>query len=58
LRRYIEVVKTLLNKGQSININKARTADGATPLYAASVMGHVGVVEVLLAKAGFPNPKP
>ena len=39
----------LLGKA-GIDVNLARTADGATPLFVASQQGHPGVVELLLSK--------
>ena len=40
------------DRGTTIDVNKAQTADGATPLFVACSNGHVGVVRQLLAHPG------
>jgi ankyrin repeat protein len=62
-RGHAEIVRMLLESddagggagGGMIDVNIARSTDGATPLYAACMLGHTDVVEIMLALGNPPR---
>lgn len=52
---YVDVVKCLIEKGNA-NVNVLGLG-GCTPLYAAAVFGHIGVIKYLLQKGADPDLK-
>ena len=51
LQGYLKIMKRLILKGKEmgLDVNRAETLDGCTPLYMAAVEGHVKAVELLLS---------